>query len=275
MDKRPFAIYRTVEGIDIDALYDRLGRGITGKEEHHSLWHALPDPILDSTPTSIVKAHHANQDLNQHLLVIADHPDLADRGLLIVNLSFSSLADALRQKVYFASDFVPSVNVGNTSWSETLANATLPLYPRRKFAVFAHENFHPRYLIKEVLEKMNAGVGGRRKDTGTVFGEWEPGEGKGDCVDFWRENAREREWDGRAFVVVRKEAWEKGRVVLLVEAEGGEAIEEVEVEAEEVGDVLVWLFVGFVGMRELTGLGREGGGEGLRGLLGKLGSTQV
>ena len=162
---------------------------------------------------------------------------------------------------------MPSVNAGNTSWSETLANATLPLYPRRKFGVFAHEDFHPRYLIKDVLEKMNAGMGGRRRGTGTVFGEWEPGEGKGDCLGWWRENAREREWDGRAFVVVRKEAWETGRVVLFITGDGGEPAEEVEVEAEEVGEMFVWLFVGFVGMRELTGMGKDGRGEGLRGLL--------
>lgn len=74
--------------------------------------------------------------------------------------------------------------------------------------------------MREALEKMNAGVMGRRAGTGTIFGEWETGEGKGDggrgaLVEWWRENVREREWDGRCFVLVTKEAWDEGKAVLV------------------------------------------------------------
>lgn len=149
---------------------------------------------------------------------------------------------------------MPSVNVGETSWHETLANANLPLYPRRRFAVFAHKEFHPRYLMKDALEKMNTGCDGRRAGTGSIFAEWEnvPAEGVGELVKFWRENGRERECDGRAFVVVTKEAWDEGRAVLVGgEEDGGHEVSEIRVDLNRIGDVLVWLYVGFKTFEEV------------------------
>ena len=32
MDNRPFAVYQLAHGLDIDALIDRLGKGITGSK---------------------------------------------------------------------------------------------------------------------------------------------------------------------------------------------------------------------------------------------------
>ena len=54
---------------------------------------------------------------------------------------------------------MPSINIGEVSWSETLANGTLPLYPRKRFSLFADPGFRPRYLMKDALEKMNGGIG--------------------------------------------------------------------------------------------------------------------
>lgn len=229
-------------------------------ESHGYLWRVVPEPFLNYSPRQIIQHHQTSsstQSLNQDLLVIADHPDLPANGLLIVNLNFHNVVDALRQKLYFASDFVPSVSVGETSWSETLANACLPLYPRRRFAVFADEGFHPRYLMREALEKMNGGIMGRRAGTGTIFGEWETGERKGDggreaLVEWWRKNVREWEWEGRCFVLVTKEAWDEGKIVLVTGKTEGDGFVETLVHTDRVGEILVWLYVGLIGPNEVN-----------------------
>lgn len=213
------------------------------------MWHAIPESFIGSIPTQLIHDHRSHsQSLNQSLLIIADRPDLDAEGVLVVNLNFKGSVDALRQKVYFAGDFVPSVNVGNTSWEETLSNATLPLYPRRKFAVFADQGFHPRYLMREVLDRMNSGLGSRRAGTGTVFAEWEsaPGHDIGEIVRFWRENAREREWEARYFVLVRKDTWSKGKAVIVSVESGQDEARKTTIEVERIGEVLVWLYVGLV-----------------------------
>ncbi|KAG7006547.1 hypothetical protein G7Y79_00014g037220 [Physcia stellaris] len=162
-DKRPFAVYRTVD-VDIDAIVDRLGKGMTGKcvpeenelddlrshplpptpeESHHDLYHAHPTPLLSLTPSQVIAQHRTLTHLTQSLLLIADRTDLPTHGLLIINLTFANRPDAQRQKLYYATGFVPSINIGEVSWSETLANATLPLYPRKQFALFADPGFQP------------------------------------------------------------------------------------------------------------------------------------
>lgn len=217
------------------------------------MWHAIPESFVGSTPTQIYHHHRAHsKSLNQSLLVIADRQDLEAEGLLVVNLNFKGSVDALRQKVFFAGDFVPSVNIGNTAWEETLSNATLPLYPRRKFAVFADRGFHPRYLMTEVLNRMNAGLGSRRAETGTIFANWEsaPGDDVGEIVRFWRENAREREWDARYFVLVRKNAWDNGKAVMISVEDGQDEAQETAIDVDRIGEVLVWLYVGLVTLDE-------------------------
>lgn len=224
------------------------------EEKHHDMWHEIPESFIGSTPTQIVHHHRTHcKSLNQSLLVIADRQDLAAEGLLIVNLNFKGSVDALRQKVFFAGDFVPSVNIGNTTWEETLSNATIPLYPRRKFAVFADRGFHPRYLMTEVLNGMNAGLGNRRAKTGTIFANWEsaPEEDVRDIVRFWRENAREREWDSRFFVLVKSDAWDHGKAIMMSIKEGQDEVQEMTIDVENIGEVLVRLYVGFVTLDEV------------------------
>ena len=136
------------------------------------MWHAIPDPFTNSTPTQIIHHHRSySKSLNQSLLFIADRQDLYAQGLLIVNLNFKGSIDALRQKIFVEGDFVPLVNIGNTVWEETLSNATLPLYPRRKFAVFVDQGFLLRYLMREVLERMNECAGGGVGGDGEVLEE--------------------------------------------------------------------------------------------------------
>lgn len=287
MDKGKFAVYRTID-VNVTDIIDRLGKGVTGskhpvpnlhpqctqnkydycieigaEENHHDLWHEIPGSFIGSTPTQIIHHHRTHcKSLNQSLLVIADRQDLAAEGLLIINLDFKGSTDALRQKVFFAGDFVPSVNVGNTTWEETLSNATLPLYPRRRFAVFADRGFHPRYQMTEVVKRMNAGLGNRRAETGTIFANWEsaPGDDVGEIVDFWRENAREREWDDRYFVLVRKDAWDHGKAVMISVEDGKDETHEMMIDVERIGEVLVRLFVGFVTLEEVKETSMDGGG---------------
>ena len=229
------------------------------------MWHAIPESFIGSTPTQLINHHRSHRkSLNQNLLVIIDRQDLEAEGLLVVNLSFKGSVDALRQKTFFAGDFVPSVDVGNTAWEETLSNATLPLYPRRRFAVFADAGFHPRYLMTEVLNRMNAGLNNRRAYTGTIFANWESAPGDDDVgavVRFWRENARERDWDGRHFVLVSKEAWDNGRAVMVSVEDGRDKIREITIDVERIGEVLVWLYVGLVKLDEVkqTNMGDQGG----------------
>ena len=127
--------------------------------------------------------------------------------------------------------------------------------------------------MTEVLEKMNAGIWGRRAGTGTIFGEWEnaPQETGGvreELVNWWKENARERDWDERGFALVTKEAWDDGRVVFVNRTEKEESSNETLVDVESVGEILVWLYVGFILMSEVTRMHRDGDG-GIKGLLKK------
>ena len=45
----------------------------------------------------------------------------------MVNLDFNGSVDAIRQKIFFAGDIVPSLNVANEDWEENLSNAEMPL----------------------------------------------------------------------------------------------------------------------------------------------------
>ena len=235
------------------------------------MWHAIPESFIGSTPTQLINHHRSHRtSLNQKLLVIIDRQDLEAEGLLVVNLNFRGSVDALRQKTFFAGDFVPSVDVGNTAWEETLANATLPLYPRRRFAVFADPGFHPRYLMTEVLNRMNAGLNNRRADTGTIFANWASalGDDVAETTRFWRGNAREREWDARHFVLVKKDAWDNGKAVVISVVEGLDKARETMIDVERIGEVLVWLYVGLVTLDEVreTNMDDQGGARPLESL---------
>ena len=100
---------------------------------------------------------------------------------------------------------------------------------------------------------MNAGLGNRRAETGTIFANWEsaPGDEAGEIVRFWRENAREREWDGRYFVLVRKDAWDHGNAVMMSVEEGQDEAQKMKIDVEKIGEVLVRLYVGFVTLDEV------------------------
>ena len=116
--------------------------------------------------------------------------------------------------------------------------------------------------MKDVLEKMNGGVRGRRAGTGTIFSEWEnpPEEAGGDrnkLVRWWNENAIEREWDTGGFVIVTKDAWNKGQVVFSSQEDREEDAKETLIDAESVGELLVWLYVGFITLDELRKRGRD------------------
>lgn len=100
---------------------------------------------------------------------------------------------------------------------------------------------------------MNAGLSKRRAGTGTIFANWEsaPGEDVGDIVRFWRENAREREWDGRYFVLVKKDAWDHGKAVMMSVEEGQDEAQDMTIDVEKIGEVLVRLYVRFVTLDEV------------------------
>lgn len=119
--------------------------------------------------------------------------------------------------------------------------------------------------MRDALRKMNAGVGGRRGGTGSLFAEWvnAPEGGLGETVKFWREERVEREWDGGYFVLVRQGAWDGGKAVLVVEGVGKkeEKMGEIEVELERAGEVLVWLFVGFMNWEEVRERNEKGWGD--------------
>lgn len=72
---------------------------------------------------------------------------------------------------------------------------------------------------------------------------------------FWRGNAREREWDARYLVRVRKEAWDRGQADLVSVERGGAADDEARETAlgvDRIGEVLVQLYVGLVTLDEVT-----------------------
>lgn len=107
--------------------------------------------------------------------------------------------------------------------------------------------------MTEALNRMNAGLHNRRADTGTIFANWAsaPGDDVVETTRFWRENAREREWDARHFVLVKKDAWDKGKAVVISVDEGLNKACETVIDVERTGEVLVWLYVGLVTLDEV------------------------
>ena len=129
--------------------------------------------------------------------------------------------------------------------------------------------------MKDVLEKMNGGVGGRRAGTGTIFSEWgnPPEEAGGDrnkLARWWNENAIEREWDTGGFAIVTKDAWDKGQVVCSSQEDREEDAKETLIDAESVGELLVWLYVGFTTLDELQNVHEDTEG-GIQDFLRKRG----
>ena len=105
--------------------------------------------------------------------------------------------------------------------------------------------------MKDALNKINGGIGGRREGMGSVFAEWvngPEGEGVGEVVKFWKSEGVKMGWDGGGVLL-----W-SGRRRRMVGVSGGPEegdVCEVEVELERVGEVLVWLFVGFLTWEEV------------------------
>lgn len=276
MDKRPFAVYRTVE-VDIASIINRLGRGITGsktiksltisslyshtcltfatEEMHAHLWHQGPDDFRNSTAMTIVRHHLVKQpNSNQTYLVIADRLDLDSQGLLIVNLNFCGHIDGVREKVYKTGDLVPSLDINHISWVESLRKADKPLFARKSFAIFAAHDLHPRMMMRKVHDTINGGLMARKGGVESVLAEWEgtSSEGIDDITEQWRNNTRERGWWNGGFLLVTGESWDKAEVVAVVETSGSaKTVEKLQVKADVAGELLGRLYVGLITVEEL------------------------
>ncbi|KAK8198460.1 hypothetical protein M8818_006325 [Zalaria obscura] len=224
------------------------------EERHGHLWHEGPDHFLNSTPLDIIRHHLTKEtDSNQNYLVIADRSDLEGQGLLVINLNFHGHIDALREKVYKTSDFVPSLDINHVSWVDSLRKAERPLFPRKSIALFAAVDLHPRMMMRKIHDTMNGGLDGRREGMGSIMADWESASSENfdEVVQQWRSNAREREWWNGAIVLVTQESWKEGEVVVVIETpESGHKVEKVQVKAGLAGELLLWLYVGLITAKE-------------------------
>lgn len=267
MDSRPFAVYRTAQ-VDLTPIIERLGKGITGgpiahlkmlrttanariDQDHAWFWHRGQDSFIHRQPTDIIQHHRKQDDVNQSYLVIVDEEDVDVTGLLVVNLNFSSTVDAVREKTYRVGDFVPSLDVGNSSWVDHLLQASQPLYPRKAFAVFVFPDLNPRYLMKEITDKINRGLHGRKASTGSVVAEWENVSGDIDeTVTYFKKHQTERDWNSDYFVIVSGESWAREEVTLVCMGKDGIS-ELLPQKVDFAGEALSWLYTGLITVAEL------------------------
>lgn len=145
---------------------------------------------------------------------------------------------------------LPSLSIDNTHrCDDIVAYASRPLYPRKAFAMLVDPSAVARKNAADIVDAVDGGLRERHRDTGTVLAEWEgvDGSDNGDMMRrFWESEAK-NEWNGSYSLCVRKSAVEAKRVeVFSARTQKCRAY-----PWETVGEILVWLAVGFIDEDEL------------------------
>lgn len=193
--------------------------------------------------------------MNQGFLLIADRQDVANEGLLCVNLNFKGGPDAVREKAQELRYALPSLSIDNTDWvDDMLANAEQPLYPRKSFAMLVDPSPVARDNVADAVDAVDGGLAGRRGGAGTVLAEWEGVDTKdvNVMVRHFEDSRAEKGWRGNYFLCVRKETVESNKVEIV-----SARTQKCRSYAWEVaGEILVWLAAGLVHEDELDGSSR-------------------
>lgn len=190
--------------------------------------------------------------------VVADRANWREEGVLAINLNFDGFVDAARMEARVVGSAVPSVSVGNTAWSEALADFTEGFYPRRRFAVYILREAGIIADTGALLDALNFGLGSRKGYAPGVC-RLASGERGGDVASIAREHARAaagNDFDSRMFVVVDDMEWEDNGVEIVRLEEDGttdSCVRPVDVAAE----VLTWVHQGLSTWEEAKGWDEE------------------
>lgn len=194
--------------------------------------------------------HRERNDVNQSFLVIANCQDVATYGLLCVNLDFKGAPDVVREKADNLCHALPSLSIDNTDWHEDiLANAELPLYPRKAFGMLVDPTATARSSVAEIVNAIDGGLRGRHQGIGTVLAEWE-GVETDDLDGMLRHFEKSRVGQGwnEDYVLCVRESAVEARMVDIVNAKTQRCHT---CPWETAGEILVWLFVGMIAEEEL------------------------
>lgn len=205
---------------------------------------------LGKSPSEVFALHRKDNEVNQNYFAIADREDWIEHGILVVNINYKGFADAVRVKVYEAGDLLASLEISNAFWEDLLSQEEVPLYPRRKFAIHIRAELSRSVGVKEVLDKLNSGSGGRRIGAENIFayglGLSSPKELE-NLVKWHKDNARERMVNEQFLVVADAETWKHGRATLVkIDRHLCNKYEAKDVNVETVAEILVWLYIGFL-----------------------------
>lgn len=167
-----------------------------------------------------------------------------------MNLHFKGAPDVVREKAHELRYALPSLSIDNTDWhDDVLANASMPLYPRNAFAMLMDPSATARRNAADVVDAVDGGLGGRRRDTGTVLAEWE-GVNTSDVsamVRHFAESRVEKGWRGDYFLCVRESTVEVKKVEIV-----STRTQKCRSHTwETAGEILVWLAVGLIQEEEL------------------------
>ncbi len=260
-----FSVYTTVAAIDLPPLIRTLNLGIFGTFTDGEQWapspHLFPSSDSGSGPTisEIIRHHRASSgDMDKTHFVVADRANWREEGVLAINLNFDGFVDAARMEARVVGSAVPSVSVGNTAWSEALADFTEGFYPRRRFAVYILREAGIIADTGALLDALNFGLGSRKEYAPGVC-RLASGERGGDVASIAREHARAaagNDFDSRMFVVVDDMEWEDNGVEIVRLEEDGttdSCVRPVDVAAE----VLTWVHQGLSTWEEAKGWDEE------------------
>lgn len=196
-------------------------------------------------PSRILAAHKNLDDVNQDFLLIADRQDVANEGLLCVNLDFKGAPDAVREKAQELRYALPSLSIDNTDWvDDILTNAERPLYPRAAFAMLVHPSTVARRNAADVVDVVDGGLGGRRRGTGTVLAVCEDVDTDDVNAMTWHfsDSCADKGWQGDYFLCVGGETVHSSKV----ETVSARTQKRRSYTWEIAGEILVWLAVGLV-----------------------------
>ncbi|KAI7341550.1 hypothetical protein KC315_g7 [Hortaea werneckii] len=143
-DFRQFALYN-IEGVGAD-LELLVKEQLVCDDVEEDTWEV--QSFTSTRPEDIIDFHKGLKGVNQRFLLVADRQDKETEGLLVVNLDFQGVPDAVRMKA-----------------RKALA--------RRPFAVLVVPSPTSRSSVTQVVERIYEGVQSSHGETATVLAEGE------------------------------------------------------------------------------------------------------
>lgn len=193
-------------------------------------------------PDDAINFHKGQKDVNQRFLLIADRQNIETEGLLVVNLDFQGVPDAVRMKAHKACYALPSLNIDNTDWQEDIKTSiTVPTDVCKAVAVLVDPSPKCRRNATHIVERIHQGAQSSHGETTTVLAEWE-GVGTDILEDFMKyfdEWKAGKDWQSQFCICVREPIIESGQVEIV----SAKSRKSIQLPCEKAGEALASLAI--------------------------------